>query len=442
MANNIFRRLNSTPNMMALFDDVSFVEAMLDFERALAFAQAENGIFEPYTAEIIGSCCDVLKFDIPNMIEQSAQHGTIVVPLVRQLTDIVAEKDKVASSWVHFGATSQDTIDTAIVMLLKKAVNIFRGDIGRLDKTLRSLADRNKDTLMIGRTLLQPAVPITFGQKVLGWHSAIMRNWQRIENAGEEAFLLQLGGAAGNLSALGDRAGAVIESCATNLELGLPDGAWHVHRDRLVAVCSGVAILVGSLGKMAGDLSLLMQPEVGEVSERFDADRGGSSAMPHKRNPVGCLISLTASKRVPHLVAILYTALQQEHERALGGWQAEWTTIPSIIETAAGSLASMADLSEKVAANPDVMRQNLDSLNGLTMSERVTSELTKKIGREEAVGIVTEACRAAIAEGANLSDILRADDRVMKHLTTKDINELMAPEGYVGTSLNIRSEKR
>ena len=193
---------------------------------------------------------------------------------------------------------------------------------------------------------------------------------------------------------------------------------------------------------MAGDLALLMQPEVGEVSETFDPDRGGSSAMPHKRNPVGCLIALTASKRVPHLVAILYTALQQEHERALGGWQAEWTTIPSIIETAAGSLASMADLAEKVTANPDVMRQNLDSLNGLTMSERVTSELAKKIGREEAVGIVTEACRAAIAEGANLSDILRADDRVMKHLTTKDIKELMTPEGYVGTSLNIRSEKR
>ena len=437
MVNNIFRRLNSTPNMMALFDDVSFVQAMLDFERALAFAQAENGIIEPYTAEIIGSCCDVLRFDLSNLVEQSAQHGTIVVPLVRQLTEIVAEKDRVASNWVHFGATSQDTIDTAMIMQLKKAVNILSLDVGRLGEALRSLADCNQDTLMIGRTLLQPAVPITFGQKVVGWHSAIMRNWERIENAGEEAFLLQLGGAAGNLSALGDRAGAVIESCGKFLELGLPDGTWHVHRDRLVAVCSGVAILVGSLGKMAGDLSLLMQPEIGEVSEIFDTDRGGSSAMPHKRNPVGCLISLTASKRVPHLIAILYTALQQEHERALGGWQAEWTTIPSIIETAAGSLASMADLSEKVTANPGVMRQNLDSLNGLMMSERVTSELTKKIGREEAVGIVTEACRAAIAEGANLSDILKADDRVMKHLTTNEINELMSPEGYVGTALNI-----
>ena len=152
MVNNIFRRLNSTPNMMALFDDVSFVQGMLDFERALAFAQAENGIFEPYTAEIIGSCCDVLKFDIPNMIEQSAQHGTIVVPLVRQLTDIVAEKDKVASSWVHFGATSQDTIDTAIVMQLKKAVNFLRLDVGRLGDALGTLADCNQDTLINKRS--------------------------------------------------------------------------------------------------------------------------------------------------------------------------------------------------------------------------------------------------------------------------------------------------
>ena len=201
MANNIFRRLNSTPNMMALFDDVSFVQSMLDFERALALAQAENGIFELYTAEIIGSCCDVLRFDLSNLVEQSAQHGTIVVPLVRQLTEIVAEKDRFASNWVHFGATSQDTIDTAMMMQLKKAVNILSLDVGRLGKALRSLADCNQGTLMIGRTLLQPAVPITFGQKVVGWHSAIMRNWERIENAGEEAFLLQLGGAAGNLSA-------------------------------------------------------------------------------------------------------------------------------------------------------------------------------------------------------------------------------------------------
>ena len=159
--------------------------------------------------------------------------------------------------------------------------------------------------------------------------------------------------------------------------------------------------------------------------------------MPHKTNPIGCLISLTPSKRVPHLIAILHTALQQEHERAMGGWQAEWMTIRSIIETAAGSLAAMADLSEKLAANPEVMRKNLNSLNGLPMSERVTSELTKKIGREEAVEIVTEACRAAIVKGTNLSDILKADDLVMKHLTTNKINELMSPEGYVGTSLNI-----
>ena len=253
MANNIFRRLTSTPTMMAVFDDVALVQAMLDFERALATAEAENGVIETAAAGFIGSCCDASFFDLDDLSEQSVPNGTVVVPLVRQLTKLVADKDKAASGWVHYGATSQDVIDTAMVLQLKKALSSLEADIRRLASALNSLADRNENTVMIGRTLLQPAVPITFGQKVLGWRSAILRNWERIETAGSESFVLQLGGAAGNLSALGDKAVAVAETCSKALDLRLPDSVWHVHRDRLVAFCSSIAILVGSLGKMVAN---------------------------------------------------------------------------------------------------------------------------------------------------------------------------------------------
>ena len=236
------------------------------------------------------------------------------------------------------------------------------------------------------------------------------------------------------MSAFGDKAEAIAESCAKRLELGLPDHVWHVHRDRLVAFCSSVAILVGSLGKMATDVSLLMQPEIGEAFEPYETDRGGSSAMPHKRNPVSCLTALSASKRVPHLVATLFDVMPQEHERALGGWQAEWTTIPAIMEAAAGSLSSMAEVAEGLEVNPQAMRRNLTALNGLVMSERVTLELSKRMGREEAITIVSEACRRAVDKDCDLSNILKADNRITKVISANEINELMSPDSYLGTS--------
>ena len=420
--------------MITVFDDVSFVQAMLDFECALSAAEAENGVIEDDAAEIIGSCCDVLKFDLTRLSEEAVQHGTVVIPLVRQLTQLVAGKDKNASGWVHFGTTSQDVIDTAMILQLKKAFRFMETDILRLDAGLKLLAEKHEKTVMIGRTLMQPAVPITFGQKVNGWRSAILRSWRRIENASAETFLLQLGGAAGNLSAFGDKGGVVTESCAKRLELGLPDNVWHVHRDRLVAFCSSVGIMVGSLGKMATDVSLLMQPEIGEAFEPFETDRGSSSAMPHKRNPVSCLTALSASKRVPHLVATLFDVMPQEHERALGGWQAEWTTIPAIMEAAAGSLASMADVAEGLEVNPEAMRRNLTALNGLVMSERVTLELSKRIGRDDAITIVSEACRRAVDKDCDLSDILKADNRITKVFSANEIDEFMSPDSYLGTS--------
>ena len=433
MTNQIYRRLNSTPQMMSVFDDVCLVQMMLDFESALARALSRSGLFEKGVADLIASCCDVAKFDIPELSEKSVRSGTIVVPLVQQLSRLVEKVDPAASAWVHYGTTSQDVIDTALILQLKKALGLLETDAHRLLDSLEDLAKENKSTTMIGRTLMQPSVPITFGKKILGWRSAIARNWNRIEKTSKEAFVLQFGGAAGNLSAFGEESQKVTERCAELLKLGLPDGAWHVHRDRLVAFISSVALLVGSLGKMATDLTLLMQSEVKEISERYDSETGSSSAMPHKRNSVGCLTSLTAAKRVPHLLATLYGSMLHEHERALGGWQAEWMTIPSIIEAAAGSVAAMADLIERLEVNTIAMQENLDRLDGLVMSERVVLELSKKIGRNKASTIIIEACRQAVEQKINLSDVLKADDRVMNEFTADQIDELMAPEGYLGT---------
>jgi 3-carboxy-cis,cis-muconate cycloisomerase len=434
MTNQIFRRLTSTPQMMAVFNDEAMLQAMLDFEKSLAVAGSRCNMFTSTAADTISKCCQISKFNISDMSELATQHGTIVVPLVQHLTKLVFVLDNAASGWVHFGATSQDVIDTAMITQLRKALLILDVDTQRLVSALEKLEDQYGEHIMIGRTLLQPSVPITFGQKILGWKSALLRNWERVELSASEAFVLQFGGAGGNLSSLGSNGKRIREELSEILELSLPDEVWHVHRDRIVALCSSVAILVGGLGKIALDVSLLMQAEVGEVTEQLNSDRGRSSAMPHKRNPVSCLVALTAAKRVPHLVATLLDAMPQEHERALGGWQVEWVTVPAIIEAAAGSLSAVANMCEGLVIHPEKMKDNLDALNGLFMSERVMLALAQKIGKAQANEIVTEACNKVFSQGKHLSEVLKADERFTREIRSDELDQLMVVEEFLGTS--------
>ena len=428
MTGQIFRRLTTTPDVMKIFSDTAMVQAMLDFEKALAFSEAKCKIFDEGFAEIIGSNCKVEKFSIADLSDKSVDHGTIVVPLVRRLIQLVSSSNKSASGWIHFGATSQDVIDTAMVMQLKKAIKVLKKDILRIDSALSTLIEKYGDQVMIGRTLLQPSVPIKFEQKLSGWRSAISRSWDRVEKSASEALLLQFGGAAGNLSALGVDGEKVRKVLSNLLNLDMSNEVWHVHRDRFVALCSSLSILVGALGKTALDISLLMQFEVSEVFEKTNLERGRSSAMPHKRNPVGCLIALSAAKRVPHLLATLVDAMPHEHERALGGWQVEWVTIPDIVETTAGSLAAIAGLCENLEIDQEKMKNNLDSLNGLFMSEKVMLELSKKIGKEQASQIISEACSASISKNQHLKDVLQEDIRFMKLIDQSTLDKLMLLE--------------
>ena len=227
----------------------------------------------------------------------------------------------------------------------------------------------------------------------------------------------------------------VKESLARILELGQPDAVWHTHRDRLVSLCSTISIFVGGLGKIALDISLLMQPEVGEVFETFDKGRGRSSAMPHKRNPIGCLVALAAAKRVPHLLATLVHAMPQEHERALGGWQLEWITIPAIFEAAAGSVSAVADMCDRLKVNPNKMEENLEALKGVLMSERVVLQLAKKIGKTAANEIIAEACDKAYAEGRHLSQVLKSNKRFVKEIGPDELDKLMILDDYLGASI-------
>jgi len=423
--------------MMSVFDDEAMVQAMLDFERALATAEAKCDIFSPSVADAIGQCCQVSNFSIIDLSESAARHGTIVVPLVQHLTKLVSAKDELASGWVHFGATSQDVIDTAMVTQMKTACTIIENDINRLLSALEELENKFGCQIMIGRTLLQPSVPITFGQKISGWKSAIVRNWKRVEESSKDAFILQFGGASGNLSSLGSRGGHVRDILSKKLELAVSTDVWHAHRDRLVALCSSISILVGGLGKMALDISLLMQSEVGEVSEKADSHRGRSSAMPHKRNPVNCLIALAAAKRLPHLQATLVGAMPQEHERALGGWQVEWVTVPAIFESAAGSVSAMADMCERLQIHPNKVADNLAALKGLYMSERVMLALSEKIGKDKASQILDEACSNVLSTDKHLSEILRLDDRFTQEIGSDELDKLMDLNGY----LDIPSKK-
>jgi 3-carboxy-cis,cis-muconate cycloisomerase len=434
MTNQVFRRLNTTPQMMSVFDDAEMLQSMLNFEGALAEAGSQCNLFESSVARSISRCCQISEFSITELSELACQHGTVVVPLVQHLTNLVSAFDKPASNWVHFGATSQDVIDTAMVIQLRKAVALLDVDVQRLALALGTLVDRFGNEIMIGRTLQQPSVPITFGQKVLGWKAALLRNWDRVKLSSSEAFSLQFGGAAGNLSSLGSDGVQVRIALAEILELNLPDGVWHAHRDRIVALCSSVSIFVGGLGKIALDTSLLLQAEVGEVSEKVDLNRGRSSAMPHKRNPVNCLVALAGAKRAPHLLATLLGAMPHEHERALGGWQVEWVTIPAIFEIAAGSVSAIANMCEGLEINSEKMKYNLDALNGLFMSEKLMLELSKKVGKAQAKDIIDTACNEASIKNMHLVKILRSDKRFLKEFSSDEFDKIIDLDGYLGTS--------
>jgi 3-carboxy-cis,cis-muconate cycloisomerase len=424
--------LASTPPIADIFSDSSILQAMLDFESALARAEARTGVIPQSAADTVTSLAQAATFDaaqIAQLARQSLRAGTMSIPVVKALTDRVRAADPESAKFVHWGATSQDVADTAMVLLLRRASAILAADHVRILAALRRVSDRHASTVMLGRTLLQPAPPITLGLKVAGWFGGLRRGWIRLEAAFAETMIVELGGASGTLAALGEHGLAVRAALAHELHLQNPDAPWHAHRDRLAAVICACGIYVGSLAKMARDISLLMQGEVGEAAEPGGDGRGGSSTMPHKRNPTGCSLTLAAANRVPGLVASFLFGMAQEHERGAGGWQAEWATIARVIEDTGLALASMTEVAEGLSVDASRMRANIDSTGGLIFTERAMMLLAPRIGRDAAHKLLEEATRQA-----KLSDVLA------EVLSPEEIQELNIPESYLGSAETFRKQ--
>ncbi|OWT60582.1 3-carboxy-cis,cis-muconate cycloisomerase [Candidimonas nitroreducens] len=418
----------------AHFGPAATLQGMLDFEAALAHAQAAAGVIPQAAVAPIEQACRSDCFDAARIAGDAARAGNLAIPLVKQLTARVRQADPEAARYVHWGATSQDAIDTGMMLQLKAAFGQIDGQLAALRQVLAEQAERHRDTVMVGRTWLQHALPITFGLKLAGTLDAVLRLRAQLHGLMPEVLCLQFGGAAGTLASLGERGPDVAGRLAERLGLTLPDLPWHGQRDRIARAGAFLGTLAGTLGKLARDVSLLAQTDVGEVAEAAGEGRGGSSTMPHKRNPVGCAVILAAAARAPQLAATLLAAMPQEHERGLGGWHAEWETLPELALLAAGALDTSIELVRGLEVHEARMRQNLGATQGLIMAEAVTMALGASMGRLQAHGLVEQKCRLALQQGRDLQDVLAEDQQVLAVLGPQRLAELMAPQNYLGAA--------
>ncbi|TDV34066.1 3-carboxy-cis,cis-muconate cycloisomerase [Paraburkholderia caballeronis] len=421
-----------TEPMNNVWSSRSTLQRMLDVEAALARASAAHGVIPHAAVPAIVAACDADQLDAGGLARAAALGGNLAIPLVKQLTARVNERDPNAAKYVHWGATSQDIIDTATVLQLRDALDLIERGLDDTCASLAMLAREHRTTPAIGRTWLQQALPITLGLKFAQWLDALLRHRERLSELRERALMLQFGGAAGTLASLRDEAQAVSASLAGELKLARPTLPWHTQRDRIAEAASFFGMLIGTLGKIARDVSLQMQTEVGELAEPAAAGKGGSSTMPHKRNPVGCAAVLTAATRAPGLVATVFAGMVQEHERALGGWQAEWDALPDLARLAGGALFHIGQIVGGLDVRPERLAANLDATNGLILGEAVMLALGDHIGRLNAHHVVEQASKAAVQSGRSLYDVLAADPAVMDHLGAERLRALLDPANYAG----------
>ncbi|HKS73484.1 MAG TPA: 3-carboxy-cis,cis-muconate cycloisomerase [Terriglobales bacterium] len=434
----LMESLATTGEMAEIFSDHSVLEAMLAFEVGLARAEARLGLIPAPAAAAIAAAARTDSFDTSELAAQTLRAGTPGIPLSKALTERVRSVDASAAGFVHWGATSQDVADTAMVLLLKKARSVLERDLGRLDAALIRHSENHKNTVMLGRTLMQAAPPVTFGLKVAGWLGSLRRSRELLDDCYAAALILQFGGATGTMASLGDKGLKVCAELARDLNLALPEAPWHAHRDRLAALLSACGVLVGSLGKAACDIILLAQSEVGEVAEGGGQGRGGSSTMPHKQNPIGCTVTLAAAQRVPPLVATFLSSMVQQHERGVGGWQAEWSTVSSVIQATGLAIGSMAEVAEGLTVNAKRMRANIEATHGLIFAERAMMLLAPNLGRDAAHRLIEKASKDSIAQGKRLSEILAGMPEVTAILGRSVLSELEKPEEYLGAAEQLR----
>lgn len=428
----LFESLFYKTEVNELFSAEAYLESMLRFEAALAQAQAKQGIIPEEAALQISNFCHLEVLDIPTLIQEIGLAGNPNIPLIKQLTAALKKSQPEAAKYVHLGATSQDVIDTALVLQVKAALILMQKDLSILMQQLRHLAETHRHSIMAGRSFLQHARPITFGYKVAGWLDGLQRSAARLEQMIMHNLPLQFGGAVGTLAGFGDQALPLAQALAQQLDLSLPPIPWHTQRDRLVEIASITGILIGNLGKMAKDISLLMQTEVGEVFEPAGAGKGGSSTMPHKRNPVGCVAILAAAQRSPALVATLLQAMPQDHERATGLWHSEWLPLVELCKLCTGALQQTLIITNGLEVDTARMRTNLELTQGLIYAENLSLALAEKIGKAAAHEHVEALCKRVMQEKIHLKTIALADALILQYLSSTTIESLFDPSNALG----------
>jgi 3-carboxy-cis,cis-muconate cycloisomerase len=423
--------LYGTDAMRSAMGEDAFLQRMLDVEAALARAQARLGIIPAEAAAAITAAADATRLDRPAMAAATRNTGYPVVALVTQLTALAGPD---AGRWTHWGATTQDIMDTALVLQMRDGLALIEADLRATCTGLARLAAAHRDTVMAGRTHLQHALPTTFGCKVAVWLSPLLTSLATLDEMRPRALRLSFGGAAGTLASLGDQGLAVTRELARELVLAEADIPWHVARDGLNEAACWLGILCGSLSKIATDVMLMMQNEIAEVSEPHVRGRGGSSTMPQKRNPIACEYILSQSRGVHALVPQMLAAMAQDLERATGPWQAEMLALPQAFLLAHGAVAQARFLAEGLVVDAARMRRNLDATQGLIVGEAVMMGLAPVFGRLEAHHIVNDACDLAIAEGLDLTAALLRDARVAARLDAAAIARLTDPAAYLGSA--------
>ncbi|BCF94788.1 class-II fumarase/aspartase family protein [Paraburkholderia largidicola] len=424
----LFRDAFGTARMRALFSDHALIQRYIDVEIALAKAEARVGVIPSDAADVIARESTIERIDFDHMREETDIVGYPILPLVHQLVEMCGD----AGRYVHWGATTQDIMDTAVALQVRDALESIDGDIRELRTILAKLAKKHRDTPMAGRTHLQQALPVTFGYKVAIWLAMFDRHQERLAQIRERVAVVEFAGAAGTLASLGDKGFEVQKALAEELKLGVPATTWHVARDGFAEAVNLLALVTGSLGKIALDIMIMASTEFAEVYEPFVKGRGASSTMPQKRNPISSELMLAAAKAVRQHAGLMVDAMIQDFERATGPWHAEWIAIPESFILTAGALHQAKFALGGLVVDEARMKHNLGISKGLIVAEAVMMGMAPYTGRQQAHDIVYDACRTVNEQGGTLAQALAALPEVTKHFDRAAIDRMTDPANYLG----------
>jgi len=428
----LFRNMFGTPDMREIFSDTAYIGRIIDTEAALARAQARVGVIPAVAAEQITEKANIETLDMERLREETEIVGYPILPIVKQ----VAEQCGDAGGYVHWGATTQDIMDTAVMLQCKAGIELLSAQLDGVRRALARLAEEHIDTVAAGRTHLQHALPVTFGYRCAVWLSSMDRHAERLEQARERDLMVQFGGAAGTLASLGEGPEGLAVRAELASELGLrdPEITWHVARDGLAELVSLFANIGGSLGKIAWDVMMMCSTEYGELAEPFVNGRGASSTMPQKRNPISSELMLATGKLLREKSSVMLDALMQDFERATGPWHLEWATVPEAFLLLASSLHQAEFMLTGLEVNVDRMYQNSQLTHGLIVSEAVMMAIAPVLGRQEAHEVIYEACRTAIETKGELKAELLKHEDLVSQLGAERIAQLCEPASYLGSA--------